>query len=168
MATTFTHVGIAVKDREESRRFYTEALGFVPTGGEIRANDDDDVFPGISTFLEVDDTDVIAEFFTNGPQTIELVTYTSPGTQGEPERRPMNKLGLTHLCFLVEDVDAVAAKVEECGGRILEFTRMEHDRPDGINRDYLFCTDPNGVRIELINASRLPNADQEAQLVRRA
>jgi catechol 2,3-dioxygenase-like lactoylglutathione lyase family enzyme len=164
MSTTFTHVGVTVIDHEESKRFYVEALGFEPT---VSIDADEEGFPGLPTLLEVEGADVFAEFLTNGPQTIELVSYRGGGTLGEPERREMNRLGLTHLCFLVQDVDAAAQKVEQFGGKILSHTRIGHDKPDGIDRDYLFCTDPNGVRIELIAAAKLPNTGDEPQLTRR-
>ena len=164
MATTFTHVGIAVVDHEQSRRFYIEALDFEPS---ITIDANDETFPGLPKLLEVDDADVLAEFLTNGPQTIELVSYAHPGSAGGGDRRPMNTRGLTHLCFLVDDVDEVAGKIASFGGQVLDETRIAHDQPDGIEREYLMCLDPNGVRIELIRAGKLPNTGDEPQLTRR-
>jgi predicted enzyme related to lactoylglutathione lyase len=53
----------------------------------------------------------------------------------------------------VEDVDATAARIREFGGTAFDHTRTKHDNPDGSSSDFIYCTDPDGVRIELM---RLP------------
>jgi predicted enzyme related to lactoylglutathione lyase len=50
----------------------------------------------------------------------------------------------------VSDVAAVAAKVVELGGAILETSRTTIDL-GGTALEFLYCTDPDGVRIELMN-----------------
>jgi lactoylglutathione lyase len=64
----------------------------------------------------------------------------------------MNQLGLTHLSVRVDDVDAVAEAVDNLGGTVVEGTRTTFDTP-GALLDFVYCTDPDGVRIELM---RLP------------
>ncbi len=51
----------------------------------------------------------------------------------------------------MDDVDAVAAKISELGGTVLGHTRTTFAGPGGM--DFVYCTGPNGVRIELM---RLP------------
>jgi glyoxylase I family protein len=65
-------------------------------------------------------------------------------------RRPVNQLGLTHLNFRVDDVDAVAARLRDLGGTVLEHTRTTF----GPEMDFLYCTDPDGTRIELMKLPR--------------
>ena len=62
----------------------------------------------------------------------------------------MNQLGLTHLSVRVADVDATAARIRELGGAVHEHTRCKFDGPDGSTSDFVYCTDPDGVRIEPI------------------
>ena len=81
---------------------------------------------------------------------VELLDYASPGTTGSAERRPMNQLGLTHLSLRVDDVGAVAATIESLGGTVVRSTRTTLDF-DGTSLDFLYCTDPDGVRIELMD-----------------
>ena len=66
---------------------------------------------------------------------------------GSKERRPMTQFGLTHLCFRVDDVEAVAAAVVEHGGTVHENTRTT--LADGV-LDFVYCSDPDGVRLELM------------------
>ena len=65
------------------------------------------------------------------------------------DRRPMNQLGFTHLALRVDDVAAVAATIEEFGGAVVEGTRTVLDI-GGMPLDFVYCTDPDGVRIELM------------------
>ena len=63
----------------------------------------------------------------------------------------MNRLGLTHLSFRVGDVEAVAATIESLGGSVVR-AHPDHLRPRRARRlDFLYCTDPDGVRIELMD-----------------
>jgi catechol 2,3-dioxygenase-like lactoylglutathione lyase family enzyme len=82
--------------------------------------------------------------------TIELLGFVSPDPTGDGERRPMNRLGLTHLSLRVDDVEGVAAVIEELGGSVVRATRTTMDLP-AARLDFLYCTDPDGVRIELMD-----------------
>jgi len=82
--------------------------------------------------------------------TIELLGFVSPDPTGDGDRRPMNRLGLTHLSLRVDDVEGVAAVIEELGGTVVSATRTTMDLP-AARLDFLYCTDPDGVRIELMD-----------------
>lgn len=62
----------------------------------------------------------------------------------------MNQLGITHLSLRVDDVDRVASTIEEMGGAVVRSTRTTFDGR-GVRLDFLYCTDPDGVRIELMD-----------------
>ena len=144
---TFSHLGICVSDLERSLRFYREGLGFEPAMSATVGNE----FGGL---MELAGEIVLqSRFLRRDGVSIELLRFDSPGHQGNPTRRPMNQLGLTHLSLRVEDVDAVAAVIREFGGTVLEQTRTKLKNPDGSSMDFVYCTDPDGVRIELM---RLP------------
>lgn len=134
---TVAHIGICTSDLERSARFYTEALGFtLDRYVEIGAP-----FDGMT---EVPGLKGRAGFFQLGAVRIELASYESPGVLGPAERRPMNQLGLTHLSLVVADLEATAASITEHGGHVLRHTRVE--TPMG---PMIFCTDPDGIRLEL-------------------
>ena len=61
----------------------------------------------------------------------------------------MHQAGLTHLSFRVQEIDTLVARIEEAGGKYLAETRT--DNPQHMSK-VCFVLDPNGVRIELIEA----------------
>jgi catechol 2,3-dioxygenase-like lactoylglutathione lyase family enzyme len=146
MATTFSHFGICVSDLERSLRFYCEALGFVSAESHTVGDE-------FGRLMELDGVALRSQFVRRDSIAIELLQFSSPDPIGEPVRRPMNQLGLTHLSLRVDDVDAVAATVESLGGTVVTGTRTTFDLP-GHTLDFVYCTDPDGVRIELM---RLPD-----------
>jgi len=142
----FSHFGICVSDLDRSLRFYCEALGFAPAMRH-------EVGPEFGTLMEIEGVQVTSQFIRREGLLVELLHYGSPGHVGEPVRRPVNQLGLTHLNFQVDDVDAAAALVAANGGQVLGHTRTTFDPATGFDADFVYCTDPDGTRIELM---RLP------------
>jgi catechol 2,3-dioxygenase-like lactoylglutathione lyase family enzyme len=143
MTTTFSHLGICVSDLERSLRFYCEALGFAPAESHTVGDE-------FGRLMELEGVALRSQFIRRDAVAIELLHFTSPDRTGDPVRRPMNQLGLTHLSVRVDDVDAVAATVESLGGHVVAGTRTTFDLT-GTTLDFVYCTDPDGVRIELMN-----------------
>ncbi|WP_176593990.1 VOC family protein [Sphingobium sp. EM0848] len=141
---TIGHIGICVTDLERSVRFWCEGLGF-----EMLR---EFAFKGDSwrRILEIDGSlDLQTRIIRRDHMTLELLHFISPGHEGPPERVPMNRLGFTHLAIWVKDIDAVAARVVEYGGAVVEDTRVLFDHPLLRGR-WLICTDPDGLRLELV------------------
>ena len=82
--------------------------------------------------------------------SIELLHFDSPGHTGEPVRRPMNQLGLTHLSLRVEDLEAVSQVIESLGGAVVGGGTRTTFGTSG-ELDFVDCTDPDGVRVELMH-----------------
>ena len=134
-----SHTGLCVTDLDRSLRFYCDGLGFE------KAN----TYHLTRQIAEVDPpVDVTAQFIQLGALEIELLAYASPAVIGEPSRR-RNQLGLTHLSFIVDDVEARALELEAAGGTILPETR--NDTTDPNSERILFVADPDGTRIELMS-----------------
>ncbi len=138
-----SHLGICVSDLERSLAFYRDALGFELVG-EHTVGDE------FGALMEVDDVRLESRMVQRDGVTLELLAFESPGSVGPAGRRPMNQLGLTHLSLRVDDVDAAAAAIESAGGQVLDGTRTTFD-VGGTRLDFLYCTDPDGVRIELMD-----------------
>jgi catechol 2,3-dioxygenase-like lactoylglutathione lyase family enzyme len=143
MATTFSHLGICVSDLERSERFYCEALGFVRAESHTVGDE-------FGPLMELEGVSLRSQFVRRDGVAIELLHFSSPDPIGDPDRRPMNQLGLTHLSVRVDDLEAVARSVERLGGTVVVGTRTTFDLP-GAALDFVYCTDPDGVRIELMH-----------------
>ena len=133
---SFSHPGICVRDLDASTAFYAEVLGFAElftmefAGDELAATmERSGAFT--SRMLRRDDL------------RLELLHWQDGSAHGDGERAPMDRRGMTHLCFRVDDLDDLpeAARVRAVAG-----TRSELE--GGVRMLYL--TDPDGVRIELI------------------
>lgn len=123
-------------------RFYCEGLGCEPA--ERYELDGSDV-PGLAEALEVSPPAVIvSQMITLDGLRIELIEWQSNPPGGTPSSR-RDQLGLTHLSFVVDDVDSAAGRLVQLGGRLLPETRQS----PGI--DLVFVADPDGTRVELMD-----------------
>jgi catechol 2,3-dioxygenase-like lactoylglutathione lyase family enzyme len=141
----FSHMGICVSDLERSVRFYCEGLGFELVQSHTVGQE-------FGRLMELDDVVLQSRFVSRDGISVELLHFDSPGYSGEPVRRPMNQLGITHLSLRVGDLDAVAQDIESLGGTVLRGTRTTFGSSDAL--DFVYCTDPDGVRIELMHIPR--------------
>ena len=141
-----SHLGICVADLDRALRFWCDGMGFEKA--EVF-----DVGAEFGAALEVEgEVSVTSQFVRRGAMAIELLHYASPGVIGEASKR-RNQLGLTHLSFVVDDVDAAAAHLVANGGEILPDTRFGAGDPTSIQ--ILFVAAPDGARVELM---RYPDA----------
>lgn len=137
-ALRHSHFGIAVSDLERSARFYTGALGF--ERAETYTIDD-----GLDVIMELPGIRLDLLFLRRPDVTLELIAYRQPATTGPRERRPMNQHGLTHMSFWVDDLERALERVRAAGGTV-----HEHTRATVYNNLLVYCTDPDGVRVELM------------------
>ena len=142
MEVTFSHVGICVSDLERSVRFYCDGLGFELVQSHTVGEE-------FGRLMELDGVVLQSRFVRRDGVSIEILHFDSPGHSGEAVRRPMNQLGLTHLSLRVRDVDVVADAIESFGGTMVADTRTTFGSSDVL--DFVYCTDPDGVRIELMH-----------------
>ena len=138
-----SHIGICVSDLDASLRFYCEGLGFVEGASH-------DVGQEFAALMEVDGVRLRSRMIARDGVTIELLGFDAPGVTGDGSRRPRNMLGLTHLSLRVGDVEGTAATIEALGGTVVRETRTTFAFGDS-TLDFVYCTDPDGVRIELMD-----------------
>lgn len=133
-----SHLGICCRDLELSLRFYCEGLGFEPSDRHVLGS-------RFGPALEVSgELAVVSQFIRRSDLSIELLHYSTPQPTGEPSRS-RGQLGLTHLSFHVDDVDAGIERLVELGGSLLADTRLTMGPVD-----LVFLADPDGTRIELM------------------
>jgi lactoylglutathione lyase len=143
VALSFSHLGICVSDLDRSLRFYCEGLGFEPVYSH-RVGDE------FARLMELEGVALESRMLARDGVTIELLGFSQPPPFGGRTRRPMNQIGLTHLSLRVDDIEAVAGAIERLGGAVVPTTRTRLEA--GPTRlEFLYCTDPDGVRIELMD-----------------
>ena len=131
------YLSVAIGAAEGSLLEMTSAYSAFPNGGVRMAP---------LMILDVTDRD---------GTTLELLHFPQPGTRLARGPRPMNQVGLTHLSFLVEDLDAALARLAALGAQVLGETRLG---ADGVGPKAIFVTDPDGTRIELVEGDFDPAA----------
>lgn len=117
------HVAIIVSDYEVSRRFYVELLGFKVIRENYRPEKDD-----YKLDLELDGCEL--ELFS--------------GKYNPPRPSYPEALGLRHLAFRVEDMDAAVRELNEKG---VDTEPVRMDQFTG--RRMTFFHDPDGLPLEL-------------------
>jgi catechol 2,3-dioxygenase-like lactoylglutathione lyase family enzyme len=133
-----SHCGVCCSDLERSIRFYCEGLGFsVARRLEIGSS--------FEVLTELPGYSAKVAFLMLGDRMLELVGAEHPEVTGPSERRAMNQRGITHLCFNVSDLPEMCRRIEAAGGSVHRETLTELPVSD-----IVFCTDPDGTRIELV------------------
>lgn len=141
MSHKFSHIGLCVADVDRSIRFYTEALDF-------SLAETYDVGNEVGRTMEIDNVKLRSLFLRrNDGISIELLYFDRPDCFGPRERRAMNQYGFTHLSFWVDNLEAALARVRSAGGTVHEKTYADL----GYIK-LVFCTDPDGARVELMQA----------------
>jgi len=144
-----SHHGLSVSDLERALPFYRDGLGFAEVS-RLRFSD-----AGTQKLLGIPGVVLEAVYLRRDGTTLELLHFPQPGTQLAAGPRPLNQVGLTHLSFLVSDLDGVLAKLRALGATVLEATRLDSQ---GKGSNAIFVTDPDGTRIELVEGDFDPAA----------
>jgi predicted enzyme related to lactoylglutathione lyase len=156
MQSTFSNLTIVVSNLPRSITFYCEALGFTASKPPFHAGE------AVEMLMEIPGVEIEGQFVGMGHLEIELVSFVAPGVEGTPGERPLNVLRGMHLTFQVGDIEATARRIVEFGGSVHESTRTRLEFEDSSVGEYLYCFDPDGVRIELIrNSIRSPDQTEE-------
>ncbi len=143
-----SHIGLCVADAERSLRFYRDVLGFRLLS-ELRVAGEPS-----ETLLQLEDVDLHAIYLERDGVRLELLHYASPGHSSGERPRPMNRLGLTHLSFRVEDLSLTVAALVAAG---VEIVQTSHIEIPAFQAAAVFVLDPDGTRIELVQAPGDPN-----------
>jgi len=143
--TVFSHLALSVADLAQSRAFYCGALGFIASE-EYRSSG-----RRVARLLECPASGFAGCFLRRGDTLLELLCYPEGAPGAVTPRRPQEH-GFAHVSF---------AAVERHGGTLR--TRLDHSfdgKPQDPGTAIVFCTDPDGNRIELI--AHPASAEREA------
>ena len=133
------HVGVVVHDLAAATAFFTE-LGLELVGEARLEGDWVDRVVG----LEGVRSDVAMLQTADGHSRIELVKFVAPPPRGGDPQAAANALGIRHLTFAVDDIDAAVTGVRAHGGELVGEVERYAD-------SYRVCyvRGPEGIIIEL-------------------
>ncbi len=123
------HLGIAVNNIEDGKKFWTDALGLEFEGSET-----------------VEEQKVTTAFFPVGESEVELLESTAPDG---PIAKFLEKKGqgIHHIAFRVENIEAALSELKEKGIRLIdEKPRMG---AGGAKIAFLHPKATNGILVEL-------------------
>ena len=80
----------------------------------------------------------------DGQAWIELIKFYSPADENKSEQPFANTLGIRHIAFAVEDIEAIVAKLKEKGKEIFS----EIQNYEGQYK-LCYCRGPEGIILEL-------------------
>jgi lactoylglutathione lyase len=156
------HVGFVVKDLDASIRFYTEGLGLRLRLRQIQDNDYTRCLVGYKDArLRIAQFQLPEGDAPPSGHVLELIEYEVPkGGPSDPER---NTLGAGHLAFLVDDIDAMTARLAALGATPLS---EPNDITAGINKGgkAVYLHDPDGATLELLQPAPRPPAEESARV----
>ena len=128
MITGISHLALTVKDMEKSKKFYCGVLGFKQL---FELNEPDTGAPWI------------VYLYAGGGQFVELF-YN--GAKDNPWEQALR--GFNHICFEVKDIQQFAKHVEA-----ESYPLDVQPQLGGDNNWQCWLTDPDGVRIEVMQIS---------------
>ena len=133
------HVGLVVKDVEESMFFYTNLLGFKIEKDQVETGKYIDIFLGTKN------TKVRTIKMSLGPGSmVELLHFDRPLSSGDP--LGLTNFGCTHVALTIDNLEETYEKLLE---HDIDFVNRPHVSPDG-KAKVAFCKDPNGIFLELV------------------
>ena len=136
----FDHVTVCVSDLEAARRFFA-LLGFEDDKAVVITGEPFATYMGVDG-IEADHVTLVLPGAAPRLE-VQLLHYRHPEASGDPERARLDRLGFNHICFAVDDIDAMVAHLRANGIEVRGELKGFHDR------QLVFFTGPEGITVEL-------------------
>ena len=108
----FDHMTVVVEDLDEARSFFA-LLGFVERVAVVASG------PTVSDYMGIPDweSDHVTLVLEGAPvhQEIQLLRFHRPPAQADPGAGTLTRTGFNHVCFRVDDLDAMLAHLAAHG-----------------------------------------------------
>ena len=140
MLTEVRHIGIVVKNIENSLKFYRDLLGLQI---QRAMNESGEYIDNMLGFKDVK-VKTVKMSAPNGLTLVELLEFDVP--KGSNLSRHVNDIGASHVAFTVSNIDEVYDKLKQSG---IKFNAPPQLSPDGYAK-VTFCLDPDNTPVELV------------------
>ena len=155
------HIGVSVTNLDEAVKWYLDILGFdLIKREDITADDSSLIASNFRTIFGTHFKAVKVAWLSTGNQVgLEIFEFVEP----KAERRPNNfeywKSGFFHICITDPNIDELARKIKENGGKKLsendvnqcpQILSASESKP---HHKLVYCEDPFGNIIEIFTRS---------------
>lgn len=140
MIKHFDHVTIVVRDVDKAKQFFA-LLGFEEVKSVVISGEQFSRYMGVEGI----EAEHITLALTDGVPRLEvqLLKYHHPDPIPDPDIDNLTKLGFNHICFAVDDLDGLLAKLSANG------IQPRNALLDFHHRKLIFLTGPEGITVEL-------------------
>ena len=140
MLRHFDHLTIVVRDLPRAKDFFA-VLGFKEAMSVVIAGEPFASYMGVPD-IKADHVTLVLENVS--PRTeIQLLRYRHPDPLSDAHIRDLHKIGMNHICFAVDNVEAEVAKLRTHG------FKTRNEIMDFHSRKLVFIDGPEGVTVEL-------------------
>ena len=134
------HINIVVSNLEEAEEFY-KLLGFKTVHHASLKGEWIDKVVGIKNI----DAKYVKMSLAGEKTDLELIQYYSPVGEKQPTISKANQIGLRHIAFEVDDIEAEVERLEKKG---VKFMSKVCKYPD-IGKELIYFYGPDGIILEL-------------------
>lgn len=145
MGTRYVHTNVIAKDWKRLSLFYQRVFGCrpVPPPRDLKGEWLDKL-TGIEN-VHITGEHLILPGYSDQLPTLEIFSYES---MEEGSLKALNRTGLAHLAFEVDDVPAMLQRVlDEGGAQIGELVQAQY--PGDVTATFVYAADPEGNILEL-------------------
>ena len=140
MVKHFDHLTIVVRDVDRAKSFFA-LLGFKEAISVVIAGEPFASYMGVPG-IEADHVTLVLD--QASPRTeIQLLCYRHPDPLPDPNIRDLHKLGMNHICFAVDNIEAEVGKLKAAG------VRLRNEIMDFHSRKLVFVYGPEDIAVEL-------------------
>ena len=138
MVRSFDHITLVVRDVMAAKAFFL-LLGFEELKAVVISGKIMEAYMGIEG-IEADHITLAIE---NPHTEVQLLHFRQPEAIADPHIDKLNKLGVNHICFAVDDLNSEVARLTAAG------IKLRNQVMDFHNRKLVFLQGPEGLTVEL-------------------
>ena len=146
-----SHIGLSVPDVDAAFKWYTEVLGFYPIMKPTTITKDDSAIGVMCTDVFGPDWTSFRICHVSTVDRIGIEMFEFPNNEKPKNNLEYWKTGIFHFCITDPDVEGLAKKIVETGGK--QRMPVRHYYPNEKPYRMVYCEDPWGNILEIYSHS---------------